>query len=87
MTLDLSDVRQTAHREPEELPVQSPSNRLANRRLANTRGADQADNLTLDGPPELADGEELQNAVLNVLQPVVVLIQHLLRMHNRVILC
>ncbi len=86
VTLDLRDIGQTSDGEAEELAVQSTGDRLANRRLANTRGTNQANDFTLDGATKLPDGEELQDAVLDVLQAVVILVQDRLRVGNRVVL-
>lgn len=47
MTLNLRNVRQPANRESEELPPESPSDRLANRRLAHTWRTGQANDLAL----------------------------------------
>ena len=44
---------------------------------ARTRRADQAQDLALRGPAQAPHGDELQDAVLHVCQPVVVLVQHL----------
>ena len=86
VTLDLRDICETAYREPEELPDQSASNGLSNGGLANTRGADQANDLALYGPPKLADREELQDTVLDILETVMVLIENFLRIRDRVVL-
>ena len=86
VTLDLRNIRQTSHREPEELPVKCASDRLADGGFANTRGTCKTDDFAFDGTPKLADSEELQDTVLNVLQAVVVLIKNLLRVRNRVVL-
>ena len=86
MTLDLRHVRQATNREAEELPVESPSDRLANRRLSDTWGTDETDDLALNRTAELADSKELQDSVLDVLQPVVVLVEDTLGVGDRVVL-
>ena len=86
MTFDLSDVRQATNREPEELPVQRMRNRLADRGLADARRADKTDDLAFDGTAELTDSEELEDAVLDVLQPIVVLVEDALGIGDRVVL-
>ena len=42
-----------------------------------TGGPDEAQDLALGGASQAADGDELQDALLYVLQPVVVLVQYL----------
>ena len=86
MALDLRDVRQPAHREPEELPVQRARDGLADRGLAHAGRAGEADDLALHRPAELAHGKELEDAVLDVLQPVVVLVEDTLGVGDRVVL-
>ena len=86
MTLDLRDIRQTSHREPEELPVECTSDRLADGSFTDTRRTSKTDDFAFDSTPKLADSEELQDTVLDVLQTIVVLIKNLLRVGNRVVL-
>lgn len=86
MTLDLSDISQTANGEPEEFPFQGSGDRLSDRRLSNTRGTDKTDDLAFHSSTELPDGQELQDPVLDILQSVVVLIQDLLGVNDRVVL-
>ena len=86
MTLDLCHVRETADRAPEELPVEGARDGLADGRLADPRGSDETDDLALNGTTQLSDSKEFENAVLYVLQTVVVLIQNLLGVSNRVVL-
>lgn len=59
MTLDLCNIRQATNREAEELPVERMGNRLPDRRLADTRRADETDDLALDRSTKLANGQEL----------------------------
>ena len=75
MAFDLRDVCETSNGEAEELPVQSTGDRLADGRLANTWGTNKTDDLAFDGTTKLSNGEELKDAVLDVLQPVVVLVE------------
>lgn len=86
VTLDFRNVGQTSDGEAEELPVQSTGDRLADRRLPNTRGPNQANDFALDGAAKLPDSEELQDAVLDVLQTVVILVQNGLCVRDRVVL-
>lgn len=59
MTLDLCNIRQATNGEAEELPVERMGNRLPDRRLADTRRADETDDLALDRSTKLANGQEL----------------------------
>jgi hypothetical protein len=77
VTLDLRHIPQATHTDAVKLPVERPRDRLGNRRLSDSGRSDQAEDLTLDGPSEFADGEELENAVLDVRQTVVVLVEDL----------
>lgn len=86
MALDLRNVREAADREAEELPVERSRNGLPDRRLSNTGRPDKAEDLTLNSATKLADGEELENAVFHVFEAVVVLIENLGCMANRVVL-
>mmetsp|Transcript_9049 Transcript_9049/g.38026 ORF Transcript_9049/g.38026 Transcript_9049/m.38026 type:complete len:619 (+) Transcript_9049:1029-2885(+) len=78
--LDLGDVAQAAHGEAEKLAVQRARDALADARLAHARGAHHGDNLALRGAAQLADGYEFQDALLDIVQPVVVRVQHLSRL-------
>ena len=84
VTLDLGDIGQAANREPEELPLQGSGDRLSDRRLSNTRGTDETDNLALHSSAKFSNGQELQNPVLDILQSVVVFIQDVLGIGDRV---
>ena len=86
MSLDLCDIRQTTNREAEELPVKCTSNRFANGRLANTRRSSEANNLALNGATQFAYGQKLENTILDILQAIVVLVEDLLSMSDRIIL-
>ena len=85
MTLDLRHVRQATDGEAEELPVESPSDRLANRSLSDTRGTNETDDLAFDCTSELADSEEFQDAVFDVLEAIVIFVKSFSGMCNRVI--
>lgn len=85
MSFNLSDVSQAAHGEPEELSVKGAGDRLANRGLPDTRRAYEADDLAFDRPAKLADCQELQNAVFHVFQAIMVFIENLLSMSDRVV--
>ena len=86
MALDLGDVRQSTHREPEELPVESARNRLANARFPDSRGTYETNDLALDSAAEFSDRKKFEDAVFDILQTVVIFVQHLDRMGNGVVL-
>lgn len=67
VTLNLRYVRETTNRKPEELAVEGASDRLADGCLADTRRTDKTDDLAFDCTTKLTDGEELKDAVLDVL--------------------
>ncbi len=84
VTPDLGLVADAAERHADELAVQRPGDRLANRRLAGAGRADQGQDrarllVDLDPPllTELAHGDVLDNAVLDVLEPGMVGVEHL----------
>ena len=77
MTLDLSHVRQAADREAEELPVEGTGYRFSDRSLSNAWWADEADNLAFDSAAQFSDSKKFKYAVLNILESVVILVEHL----------
>lgn len=54
--------------------------------IAHTRRPDKADNLALNGSSEFANGDEFQDAILDVLKSVVVGIENSHRVRNRIVL-
>mmetsp|Transcript_272 Transcript_272/g.314 ORF Transcript_272/g.314 Transcript_272/m.314 type:complete len:203 (-) Transcript_272:938-1546(-) len=79
VAFDLGHVGQAANGKPKVLAVQRRRNALADARLADTRGADQAEDLALTlSALELAYGHELKDPLLHILEAVVVRVQHLL---------
>ena len=86
VTLDLGNIGQAANREPKELSLQGPGNRLPNRRLSNARRSDETDDLALYSSAKLPDCQKLQDPVLDILQSVVVLIQDVLGIGYRIVL-
>jgi hypothetical protein len=83
---DLGLVADAAERHPDELAVQRPCDRLADRGLPRPGRPDQRQDraralVLLDAAllPELADGDVLDDAVLDVVEAVVVGIEHLPR--------
>ena len=84
MAADLRLVANTAERHPDELAIERARDRLADRGLARAGRPDQREDraraLVLLDPAllaQLADGEVLDDAVLDVLQPVVVGVEDL----------
>ena len=86
VTLDLRDICQTTDRETEELPIERASDRLANGRLSHARRTNETDDLAFDRTAELANREELEDTILDVLETVVILVKNLLRVSDRVVL-
>ena len=89
MAADLRLVADAAERHAHELAVERARDRLADRRLAGAgradQGQDRAGALVLLDPAllaELAHGEVLDDPVLDVLEPVVVGVEHLARVHG-----
>mmetsp|Transcript_10325 Transcript_10325/g.30663 ORF Transcript_10325/g.30663 Transcript_10325/m.30663 type:complete len:923 (+) Transcript_10325:165-2933(+) len=82
----LGDVVHPAHGEAVELPVQGARDALADRRLADTGRADQAHDLALYRLLEEADRDVLQDALLHVLEPEVVLVKDGLRLLDVLVL-
>mmetsp|Transcript_10990 Transcript_10990/g.44545 ORF Transcript_10990/g.44545 Transcript_10990/m.44545 type:complete len:398 (-) Transcript_10990:243-1436(-) len=78
--LDLGDVVEAADRKPREVAAERFGDRRADRGLADARRADEAEDLALDGPNEGADGDELQDAVLDVVHAVVLGVQDVHRL-------
>ena len=73
---DLRLVAHAAERQADELAAGGPRDRLGERRLADARRADEADDRALGLADQLAHGEELEDAVLDLLEAVVVLVEH-----------
>ena len=78
--LDLRLVAHAAQGETVEGAPEGGGDGVADAGLANPRGADQAEDRAGDVPLHLADGDELEDAVLDVLQPVVVAVEDLARL-------
>src|SRR5262249_15000162 len=83
MTADLGFVPDSAERHPDELTPGGSSNRLANRSLAGTRGADQGEDdsrslglrhATFDS--QLPNRQVLRDAPLHIVQALVVRVEH-----------
>ena len=67
----------TAQTHAGELAVHALGNGMCDARLADTRRADKADDLSLDILIQLAHGQQLQNTLLDLLQAVMLTVQHL----------
>ena len=75
---DLRLVADAAERQPHELAVHGARDRLGERRLADPRRPGEGEDRRLRLLHQRADREELEDAVLDLLQPVVVLVEDLL---------
>jgi hypothetical protein len=75
---DLGLVAHAAQRHAHELAVGGLGDRLAERGLADAGRADQAQDRRLQLVDALLHGEVLEDAFLDLLQAVVVLVEHLL---------
>src|SRR4029453_15342216 len=76
MPADLRLVADAAEGDAHELPVHGPRDRLAARRLAHARRADEEEDGTLHVPLQLADREVLDDALLDLVEIVVILVEH-----------
>ena len=85
MSLDFRNIREATHRETEKLSIESACDRLADRCLADTGRTNKTNDLALNGPAQLSNCKELKDAVLDILQTVVVLVEHTLRVRDGVI--
>ena len=77
MPADLRLVAHAAERDADELAVERARDRLRERGLADPRGTDEAEDGPLHGRVELAHREVLENAVLGLVEPAVVVVEHL----------
>ena len=75
---DLGLVAHAAEREPHELAVRGAGDRAGERGLADAGRPDEAQDRTLRVVDQLAHGQELDDALLDLLEAVVVLVQDLL---------
>ena len=74
---DLGFVANAAERDPDELPAQRPRDRFPQRRFADARWADKAEDRALHLLLHFADGEIFENPLLHLFQIVVILVEHL----------
>src|SRR5207247_2066343 len=79
VTADLRLVAHAAERHAHELAAERVRDRARERRLAHSGRAEEAEDRALHLWIQLAYGEELEDAVLDFLEPRVVGVQHLLR--------
>ena len=77
VTPDLGLIVDTAQRDPGQLPAGSTGHRHSDGGLAHAGRAHQAEDLALELRRQLPDGQELQNALLHLLEAVVVGVQRL----------
>mmetsp|Transcript_65080 Transcript_65080/g.152327 ORF Transcript_65080/g.152327 Transcript_65080/m.152327 type:complete len:412 (-) Transcript_65080:1501-2736(-) len=66
MALDFRHIVEAAHREAVKLSSECLGNGLPNRRLADTRGAHEAEDLPLHRPAQHADSNEFSDSILDV---------------------
>src|SRR5439155_14596342 len=78
MTADLRFVAHAAKRQPHELAVHRAGDRFGQRRLADAGRAGEGEDGRLRLLDQRADGEELEDALLDLLEPVMILVQDLL---------
>ena len=76
MAANLGLVAHAAQRQPHELAVHRARDGLGKRRLADARRARQRQDRRLGLLHQRAHGEELEDAVLDLLQPVVIFVEH-----------
>ena len=76
MAADLGLVAHAAERDAHELALHRPRDRLAERGLADAGRADEAQDRPLHVALELAHGEVLDDALLDLVEVVVILVEH-----------
>ena len=77
VTFDLSHITQAADTEPVVLALQGAGNAATHTGLTHPGGPNQAQDLAMSAAPQPPHSYELQDPVLHVLKPIMVLIQHL----------
>src|SRR2546428_10264618 len=82
MAADLGLVTDAAERHADELPARGARDRLAERRLPDARGTDQAEDRALGVADEALHGEVLEDPLLHLLEAVVIVLEDLLRLFD-----
>ncbi len=82
MAADLGLVADPAQGDADELPAGGAGDGAPERGLADAGRADEAEDGALDLGVELADREELEHALLDLLEPVVILVEDALGAHD-----
>src|SRR5262249_17888630 len=82
MTADLRLVVHTAQRDAHELAPQGLGDALAKRSLAHARRADKAQNRAMTRRVELAHREKLENALLDLFEAEMILVQNSTRLRE-----
>src|SRR5207244_4257911 len=77
MTADLGLVSDAAERQAHELTVHRARNRLGERRLADSGRSGEGEDRRLRLLDQRADREELEDAFLDLLQPVMIFVEDL----------
>ena len=75
MALERAGISRTAKRDPDVLAAQGLSDMFANGRLSNTWRSNEAQNLALHRVMQLANGNEFQDALLDIIEAVVALVE------------
>ena len=78
MAADLALVADAAERDADELTARGAGDRLAERGLAHARGANEAEDRPLQLLRALLDGEVFDDTFLDLLEPVMIGVEHLL---------
>ena len=76
MAADLGFVAHAAERHPHELSAEGARDRPPERRFANSRRPDQAQNRPVDALDEREHADVVENPVLHVLEAMVILVEH-----------
>lgn len=85
MPLNLRHVRQPTDRKSEELAVERARDGLSDGGFADTGRTGETDDFALDCAAQLAYSKEFEDALLDVFQPVVVVVEDLGGVGNRVV--
>src|SRR5262245_32283487 len=80
MTADFRLVADAAERQPDELAVHGTRNRLGERSLTDAGRAGEGEDRRLRLLDQRANGKELQDPVLDLVEPVMVFVEHRFRM-------
>ena len=82
MTADFSFIAYATQRHAHKLPSRSLGDGHSQRRLAYSRRSNKAQNGSLGILDQLPDGEKFKNALLDLLQPIMIFVEHFLGTGN-----